>query len=144
MPSSLNVIRVNTRSRSLTDIALLGLLLARVVDVLEVESVDVAGEISKKRQADVDEKVGAAAANEEYSYGRDWVSLLVYVTGEAVEYIVCNLLKNVMITRKMAEIIASSDELVDVRWSGLEVAILLSVESSLLMEGRLWKCVECR
>lgn len=47
------------------------LLLAVVVDVLQVEGVDVAREVAKDRQADVDEKVRTASGNAVDADGRD-------------------------------------------------------------------------
>ena len=43
------------------------------VDILEVEGVDVAGEVAEDGQADVDEEVGAAAGDEEDADGWDCV-----------------------------------------------------------------------
>jgi hypothetical protein len=43
-----------------------------VVDVLDVEGVDVAGEVPQKSEADVDEEVGAAACDAVDAYGWDW------------------------------------------------------------------------
>lgn len=70
LPSSLDIIRVHAWSWTVGDNALLGFLLPLVVDVLDVESVNVAREVSEERETDVDEQVCAAAGHEVYSDGR--------------------------------------------------------------------------
>jgi hypothetical protein len=52
-------------------ISALDLLLPMIIDVLDVEGMDVAWEISQDRQGDVDEKVGAAPCYAVHSDGWD-------------------------------------------------------------------------
>jgi hypothetical protein len=72
LPSSLHVIAVNTRRRSVVVKALASLLLLVVIDVFYIESMDMAREVTEQREADVDEEVGAAAGDDVDSDGRDW------------------------------------------------------------------------
>jgi hypothetical protein len=48
------------------------LLLLLVEPVLQIESMDMSGEVTEQREADVDEEVGAAAGDDVDSDGRDW------------------------------------------------------------------------
>ena len=57
LTTCLDVVRVNTRSRSGWVAALIGLLSAIVIDVFEVECVQMPGNVSEECQADVDKQI---------------------------------------------------------------------------------------
>ena len=72
LPSSVDIVRVSPLRRPVVHKPLLRLLLAVEINVFEVESVDVAGEIAQKCQEDVDEQVCAATGYEVDADGWDW------------------------------------------------------------------------
>lgn len=57
LSASLDIVRVHTRRRAGGIAALVGLLAAVKVDVLQVKGVQMAGDVSEKRQANVDKEV---------------------------------------------------------------------------------------
>lgn len=71
--SILDAIRVNSWRSAVHKLTLGSSLLARVVDVFEIESVNVAGNVAQEGQADIDEEISATARNEEDSNGWNYM-----------------------------------------------------------------------
>jgi len=69
LPTRLHIIAKHSRRRSVVIEALGSLLLLVVVDVDDVKSVDVAGEVAEDGEGDIDEEVGAATC---YDIDTDW------------------------------------------------------------------------
>ncbi len=73
--TSLHSIGINSGRLRIVVLATLDLLFAVIVDILDVESVDVAGKVSQERQSDVDEEIGAAACNAIHADRWDYTTL---------------------------------------------------------------------
>ena len=71
MPTILDAIAKNERSVVVSHDTATRLVLAKVVDVDQVEGVDVARKVAEDREQDVDEEVWGAAADDEDADRRD-------------------------------------------------------------------------
>jgi len=70
--TSLHVVAVHAGGSRRRDTPLSRLLAAVIVDILDVEGMEVARDVTEYREADVDEEVGAAPGHEEDADGGDW------------------------------------------------------------------------
>lgn len=76
MPTGLHTIRVDTGRDLARQLPIAGSLAAVKVDVLNVEGVDMAGDVPEHCQCDVDEQVCSTAGNEKHADGWDCKSLV--------------------------------------------------------------------
>jgi hypothetical protein len=71
LASGLNIVAVDAWRRSVVVEALGGLFLSVVINIFQIEGVNMPRKKAKEREADVDEKVGAAARDDVDADGRD-------------------------------------------------------------------------
>lgn len=71
MATALHTIRVDARRHLSGQLTMASPVATVKVDILEVEGMNVAGDITEQRQCDVDKQVGAAAGHEEDADGRN-------------------------------------------------------------------------